>query len=462
MRVNSRAGVPLFLLIFSAALPVALSQTPATQAQTESLTDEVFEIYNEHPRLFLRPQRLRLVRRERERRSQRWQLIETFILGKVPMPEPGLADALFYRVTDDAEAGKRAVRWAAGATDLHQIALVFDWCQPLLSAADSKALVAKLEKGLAAPAADVPAMRSRTLAAIALAGHSPAAVPAIEATVKKWWRGQIVPAIKSGRNVISRDHSYPLFELLHAIRDNTNIDLRDPIPGFFKGLPVFHLLSYYPAVYDAPEGDYRIPVAKGAGEPDLQRAAMSRIAELCMVSYDLNEPGSQVLQGWLMHDRFLLRGTYGVVYEFLWANPYQPGLSYYHVPLVFHDDMFGRLFARSSWEDTATWLAYSDGEVQWFHDGRPTLIRPQLSTAPLALPEAIVVFGEYARKFKITLQDEEELFVVGLEPRQAYDIEDDDEEMYEIATDPGGIVMLKLPKQAPVGVRIHKAGAGPS
>ena len=34
----------------------------------------------------------------------------------------------------------------------------------------------------------------------------------------------------------------------------------------------------------------------------------------------------------------MLRGALGAPYEFLWANPYQPGLSFEHVPLVFHDE----------------------------------------------------------------------------------------------------------------------------
>jgi len=69
-----------------------------------------------------------------------------------------------------------------------------------------------------------------------------------------------------------------------------------------------------------------------ASEPDLRRAALSRAAELSMVAYDSNAAGSQILQGWLMNDNFLLRGTFGAPYEFFWANPYQPGLSYYHAP----------------------------------------------------------------------------------------------------------------------------------
>ena len=146
----------------------------------------------------------------------------------------------------------------------------------------------------------------------------------------------------------------------------------------------------------------------------------------------------------------------GVTYEFLWANPYQPGLSYYLVPLLFHDDLFGRLFMRSSWEENAKWLGYFEGELQYFEDGRPTVLNPQLSQAPIALPEAIVLSANYARKFKITLQEGETVFIVALKPRQAYEIEVDDEEMREQFTDPGGILSLQLPAKIPIGVRIRE------
>ena len=76
---------------------------------------------------------------------------------------------------------------------------------------------------------------------------------------------------------------------------------------------------------------------------------MARAAEMAMVAYDDNALESQYLQGWLMQDRFLMRGGWGV-YEFLWANPYQPGLSYFHMPLVFHEVATGHLFARTSWD----------------------------------------------------------------------------------------------------------------
>ena len=45
------------------------------------------------------------------------------------------------------------------------------------------------------------------------------------------------------------------------------------------------------------------------GEPDLNDAVMSRAAELAMVAYDNNALDSQFLQGWLMQDRFLMRGA---------------------------------------------------------------------------------------------------------------------------------------------------------
>ncbi|MEO7648869.1 MAG: hypothetical protein ABIZ80_00240, partial [Bryobacteraceae bacterium] len=380
--------------------------------------------------------------------------------GKAPMPELGFALALYYQASEDAAIGKQAVQWALSpkSNDLRQLSLVFDWCQPLLTEEQSKTLAAKLEKGIAASAKDqsIPAARNRTLAAIALAGHLPkVSAEETERVVRSWWRGYMVPALKGGRNVVPREHVYALFELLHAVRDNVNLDLRDPVPGFFKGLPIFHLLSYYPATFAAPEGEYRIPVRKGGAEPDPIMAATSRAAELCMVAYDTNAPETQVLQGWLMHDVFLLRGTFGITYEFLWANPYQPGLSYYHVPLSFHDDMFGRLFVRSSWEEGATWFGYFDGEMQLFQDGRPTVLNPQLVTKPIELDEALIMFGSYAEKFKVKLKKDEVLFVIALKARQAYEIEVDDEEMREEIADPGGILSVKLPAEVEVGVRIR-------
>jgi len=403
-----------------------------------------------------------MLQRERERRSQRWVQFETLVAGKAPMTEMGFAQALYFQITGDKDAGARAVAWALGpATDLRQLAIVFDWCQTALTEAQSKALAAKLVKGMAASERDksVSAARDRALAAVALSGHDQeASTKQLESLVRVWWNKEIAPGLKAGRDLVPRESTYALFEMLHAIRDNTNVELRDAVPSYFKELSVSHLLSYYPASFQGPDGEYRIPAVKGVKEPDLKSATMSRVTEFCMVAYDTNAPQSQVLQGWLLHDNFQLRGLLGSPYELLWANPYQPGLSYYHVPLVFHDELFGRLFVRASWDDTSKWLGYFNGELQVFEDGRPTILNPQLAIEPIALTDTLVMSGNYAKKFQITVPEENEtVYVVALKPRQAYEIEVDDEEMREETTDPGGILTLQLPAKTTVGVRMRES-----
>jgi hypothetical protein len=222
---------------------------------------------------------------------------------------------------------------------------------------------------------------------------------------------------------------------------------------------VYELVSYYPATYPAPEGEYRIPAAKETGEPDLRRAMLARAAELSMVPYDSNAPESQILQGWLMHDNFMMRGTFGVTYELLWANPYHPGLSYYLAPMVFHDEHFGRLFVRSSWDESAHWLGYFEGVLQLFEDGKVTALNPQLSEGPMSLDTAVVYYGKNALKFQTMLKEDEDVFVLGLRPRRTYQIEVDDEELAEGDTDVGGILALRLPHKVQVGVRLRDVRA---
>ncbi len=425
-------------------------------------TDDPVAVTTEHPRLFLRPQRLRLLKRERDRTSARWLQFQAFLAGKAPMQERAFAEALYYQISGDAAFGRQAITSALSpGADLRQQALVFDWCQSLLTEAQRRDLTGRLQKGIADPAGNegIPAVRSRVLAAVALYDHVPQTPQReLERVVHSWWAGKIVPALKSGRSVIGRDDAYPLLELLHAMRDSTNLDLREAIPRFFKDFPIEHLISYYPALYPAPENEYRIGLTRKTGEPDLQMAALSRAADLAMVAFDVNAAESQVLQGWLMHDKFILRGTFGAAYEFLWANPYQPGLSYYLVPLVYHNPDFGKLFVRSSWDDTADWFGYFDGVMQMFADGRLTPLNLQRMSAPLSLKEAMICFGQQARKFRLTLDEEQAVFIMGLDPRRAYEVEVDDEEMFEAMTDPGGILELDLPHGKEVGVRIKEVG----
>ena len=397
----------------------------------------------------------------------RWLQYETLVMGGAPMPEPGFAYALFFRVSDDQTIGRKAVTWALSnqanpKQHLRQLALVYDWCQTLLDPAQSKALEAKLQRGLqeSQTATSVDAMRSRALAAIAIYSKSPEASRALlKSLVEKWWRGQIAVSIKAGKDPFTRDDSYALIELLHAIRDNLQIDLRDTLVNYFKNLPLNHLISYYPASFPAAENEYRIPASSTLGEPDVVKAGFSRAAELAMVAYEVNAAETQVMQGWLMHDRFLLRGTLGIPYEFLWANPYHPGLSYYHIPLLQYDDAFGRLFVRSSWEDDASWTGYFDGQMQQFENGIRKPIKLSGTEEPLYYPDAVIVPG-YRPRFDAQLDDGQTLFVVGLKSRERYDVEIDGHEMFEIQADIGGVARIPFPMKRRVDVRIHPAGAG--
>jgi hypothetical protein len=447
-------------VLAAAILGIAAAACPASWAQP-GMADDPIVISTEHPRLFLRPARLRLLRREKERTSLRWEQFQTLMAGSAAMPEPGFALALYYQVAGDKEAGRKAVAWALGPdADLRQMAIVFDWCYDLLGETERQSFAARLAKRLAGGPAggDVPAMRARTLAAVALYDEVPD-VPAreLERVVRQWWDSSIVSSIKSGANPIRRDDAYALYELMHAIADNVKIDLRESAGAFFKDFPIEHLLSYYPAPYPAPENDYFIGAEKSPTEPDLKLASLSRAAELAMVAYDPNAPDTQVLQGWLMHDKYLMRGAFGTPYEFLWANPYQPGLSYYHVPLVFYAPERGRLFIRSSWDDDAQWFGAFDGALQLFTDGGVKIVNPARAPAELDLKEAIVCFAKGDWKHAFSLAEAETVFVVGLEPERVYKIEIDDEEMYEAHADEAGILELDdIPWGRAAGVRIAR------
>jgi hypothetical protein len=427
--------------------------------------DEEYRVYSEHPRLFLTSQRLRLLKRERDRDSMRWHQFALLVRAAAQMPEPGFALGLYFAVTGDTAFGKRAVDWALGpATDLRQLALVYDWCQPAMNAAQSKALAAKLRHLLdqPQPSAGITARRDRVLAAIALADdqqHSEEGL--LRDTIQPWWRKELAPKLASGVTVVAHDELYALLELMHAIRDNTKVDLREDAPEYFKELPKFQILGNYPAPLAAPENEYRIPVYKGSVEPDVDRAALARAAGLSMVAFDNNAFENQYLQGWLIQDRFMMQGTYGAPYEFLWANPYQPGLSYFQLPVVYHDAHTGTLFVRSNWEDEAVWFGLYAGEAQLFQDGKITVLNQSVPAGvnpkPVTVGDASVLLGRSPMRFSV---EGGPVLVVGLKAQQRYLIETDDEELRELVTDRVGTLVLEYPADRMAGVRIVEAKGG--
>lgn len=442
----------LFFLIFSGMTTATVTTVPLAPAQDVFAED--FHVSTDSPRLLLTKQRLRLLQRERERQSMRWQQFDALVSSGAPMPEQGLAWALYYQVAKNQPAGRKAVDWALDErhSDSRELALIFDWCGPLMTKSEAGRIAGRLEKVLAGPAAGgVAGQNVRALAAIALADRLPDQGEAVlKQIVQQWWRGGVAKNPLS----IPREQVYALYEMMHAIRDNLKIDLRESAPEYFRTLPTDHLVGHYPAPFEAPENEYRVPVYVRDGEPSLTDAVFSRAAELAMVAYDNNAADSQYLQGWLMQDRFLMRGALGCVYEFLWANPYQPGLSYFQMPLVFHDAVSGHVFARSSWDENAVWIGLFDGHLQLFRDGHIESLRPGASFAPIRIGDAVLMRGaDPAYKFRAGA---EAIFVLGLTPSAWYDLEIDDEELAEAHTDAGGTLVISLPPGTDLGARIRK------
>ena len=435
---------------------------------------ETFRIYTETPRLLLRPQRLRLLRRERERRSLRWDQFETLWNASEPFPELPWVQALRFQVADDRDAGTRAVAWAVGPADsarpddLRQMAIIADWCESLISGDDKRQLFAKLERAAtdARPAKDLGEARSRLFAAVVLSEERAAVSQrSIEALLDGFWNNSFIASLRSAKSRVPNAEAYAMLEILHVVRDNLKFDLRDTLPDWFRQYPLLHLLAHYPAPWPGGENEFRIPADETIETtgPDVRKAALSRAAELAMVAYDANAGSSQLLQGWVMNDRFLLRGAFGIPYEFLWANPYQPGLSYYHAPLVLHDEIGGQLFVRSSWEDEASWLGFFSAQLQLFRNGEVTRMDPASSREAVDVDSAIVFFARAAKRFTVSDSGAKEgddgvaVFIVGLDPKRAYHVEIDGEEMTEEAADPGGIVYLQ--SVPPGGVRLAPAPA---
>ena len=156
------------------ALTLRGQNLPGQSLPGQSRPDS-FRIYSDGPRLLLRPQRLRLLRRERERRSLRWDQFETLWTANAQFPELGWAQALRFQIADDRDAGTRAVAWAVGPADaarlddLRQVAIIADWCAPLISGDDKTQLLAKLQRAATdpRPVKTLPEARARIFAAVA-------------------------------------------------------------------------------------------------------------------------------------------------------------------------------------------------------------------------------------------------------------------------------------------------------
>lgn len=88
----------------------------------------------------------------------------------------------------------------------------------------------------------------------------------------------------------------------------------------------------------------------------------THVKALRLVANNPNLPNVQFLQSWVLQPDQMLRDGPGVGYEFFWADPYLPGVSYHNMePWIYTN---GRLFARTDWTPQACWIAISAAGVQ--------------------------------------------------------------------------------------------------
>lgn len=284
------------------------------------------------PKLLLTPQRLRRLTRDRERQTVRWTDFENRIQTGARSPERGFELALYYAITHDPNRGREAVTWAlAHNCERRQIALVLDWCGDLISSQDRAKLT-----NTACPSARVPpiaSLRDNLFLKIAL-----------DQDIGDYRRDfqPIVAKLTTGN--YSGAELYAISEYVSAIRSSQHVDLRRESVQLFSLLPTELLLSLTP---------------KQVQHPDWQ----THVAALALVGIDPNLEGSQFLQGWAIEDGQTLHDGPGVAYEFLWADPYLPGVGYQNLDSWVYNPN-GRLFARSNWNDDACWISISTGSVK--------------------------------------------------------------------------------------------------
>ena len=179
-------------------------------AQNPAASDDEYAIYTDAPRLLLTKARLRLLQRERERKSMRWEQFDALVGGGAPMPEPGFAQALYYQVAGDAAVGKKAVDWALSDQakpeqdrDLRQLALVFDWCSPLMTPQQSERLVTKIRRGITPPPAAFGKQPALVMAAIAIADALPDHGASTVKSIVEDWKKNIAGKLENGQPLVA-------------------------------------------------------------------------------------------------------------------------------------------------------------------------------------------------------------------------------------------------------------------
>ncbi len=278
--------------------------------------------------LLLTPQRLRRLQRDRERQTVRWQHFESRIRSAPESPERGFELALYYAVSRDEARGREAISWAnAHPCEIRQVALVRDWCGPLLAGEAGNNLSGAACSKAAARSPSNASSRDFLLREIA-GGQGR------EASDRTGWRGMLA-RLREG-SFSAAGELYAACEYLLIVKSSEGIDLRQDAPQFFSQLPEALLLSLNPSELEHPDW-------------------MMHVAALALVALDPNLESSQFLQSWVMEDGQMLSEGPGVGYELLWADPYLPGVSYQNRDSWLYQPG-ERLLARADWSVQSCWI----------------------------------------------------------------------------------------------------------
>ncbi len=421
-----------------------------------------FRVYEGHPRLFLDPDRLQRLRKDAERQSLRWQSLRVLIADGTAFDEQPLVDALRFQVAGDRVSGQSAIGWSerlamrgiGTASELRQAALVYDWCYDLLDAPVRSGLRDVLANAVTAllPQAglDPGLVRAAILASIATAGDWDGSETALATLLGTHWELEVLPALQGGALADDSAALIAVLETALAVRHNLESDPMQPGIDSVRALVRSRPLSYYPLEIDVAGGTLRWPSRYGLNERAArQNAPFDRIAEMLLVAYEANLPEFQFLQGWIRDERYLLSSQLAAPYEFLWVNPYLPGLTPESSPLLAHDPVRGRIFARFAWDQPTTWLGYSAGRLELLADGELSATTSFGELAPLYFPEAAVV--PVAPPAKVTLSWEPSrerapeaarIYLIGLQEGEAYGLRLGGRAARLVRAGAGGIVVL--------------------
>jgi len=411
------------------------------------LAQAEYRVYNDHPRLFLDADRLKRLARDAARETDRWKRVRQQVQSGAATPERPVALALSYQLEGEEAACTQAVELIreadpAGPHPLRQSALVFDWCYPVIDGATRAQLAARLVEGARNAPATAEGARDAALALIAVSGDADGSEAVLGQVLRDSWEAKLLPELKAGGLVDRGASLVALLELSHALRYNLDRDLWAEAPEAFRALPLARILGYLPETVDSSEGKLR-RYALTSGDL-AQEAVLGRIAEMLLVGYENSSRPAQFLQGWLRNDTYTLKGPYGALYEFLWINPYLPGLAPASAPKWTFDPVRSRIFARRD----DRWIGYFDHEL---HVDSGSGLQPAgdaLKQEPLYVEGAAIVWPGDGKKWTLEIPRGSDpygpvVLLIGLEPGRSLEVRMGKGDWRAFTADQAGVVVVR-------------------